>query len=797
MADQTVLPLIRTRKRRLVPPDKRKKASFSCDRCKVRKIACHRGETAGPCEGCSKAGIECATTIKRKKKIRGPIENIGLHYKCLHVLVKNMFPEVDVNNIDALIDLGMRHKFQMPSRYGEGSDAEEKELRELSIVITSGKPLPRSPISADDSDSKSLTGSVSRSNSQSGPQAEVIAIKAETREPDLKLEDEEKLCLVINQQLNLPQKDYIIVDLAGNSHCIGPLGSPGFLDSYMRIIGLKTNVDILKWASFQKIAKGEMIISSNQEPIQQQDLRFLNLEMFPYFGDIGRTEAEYYVNIFFTKIHPRCLCFDEKLFRESHMHFWEAIDTKTRNKQLSNHLISSIYMVWILGRLYDPMDCSVIVDETVIQKYLRVVKLCLSDILLMGTLDGIRCLLLLSMYMDNRKRRETGYILIELAARQAVTLGLNRRSLCLCTEDEGKKEELKRTWWSVFNMEVCFSGQMGRSSCIQIEDVNADVPNCIGVSDLSLYAPGFAGVVELTKHLYEVLQFRKFLSKSSLLAEANISRALEIHKNLTDVFESLDPELRNLQDFHGCKLSVNYRYHYYSLLLLLPFYLNVANTPSVIMTPSILNLINLCAKLSMAVADLMELSAEHQLLNGTLFQDIFYAYHAVMGLVVAYLMIKDGDSMLGFEFTLPQLDVAVCKIKRLRLSESKNVGGTLLKISRYIDAFVAGLEYLKCRPTNPVHNDEGAETEKDYPIVGGPDIPVFLAAAKKKYERIVPTSPAENAHHWDEDFLFHGRPVHSEMSFGSMDLGEMLLSEFGVPLMDGGLGDELFKLDGF
>lgn len=788
MAEETVLPLIRTRKRRLVAPDKRKKASFSCDRCKVRKIACHRQDPSSPCTGCTKTGINCATTIKRKKKIRGPIENIGLHYKCLHVLVKNLFPDVDVNNIDALIDIGERHGILMPSRYGESSEDEAKELKELSIVITSGKPFSRTPSFTDELDSYP----VKVQESESYP------VKIEADEHGLSMSRDHKICLLINQQLGIPHKDYIIVDLGGNSHCIGPLGAPGFLDSYMKIIGLKADIDLLKWATFQRIAKGEMIISSNHEPIQQRDLHFLYSEKFPYYGEIGRKAADRYVDIFFSKVHPRCLCFHEALFRESHSRFWEALEAEERDKQLSNHSICSMYMVWILGRLYDPTDVSVTVDETTIQRYLHIVKLCLSDILLMATLDGIRCLLLLSIYMDNRKRRETGYILLELAARQAVTLGLNRRSLSLCTEGEDKKEEIMRTWWTIFVMEVCFSGQMGRSSCIQIEDVNADLPNCNDVSGLSQYRQGFVGVVELTKCLYEVLQYRKFLSKSStILADSNIAKASEIQRSLTAKFQSLDPKLHNLEEFHPCKLPVHFRYHYYCLMLTLPFFLHVANTPSIIMTNSIMTLINQCARLSIAVADLMELSSKHNVLNGTLFPDIFYAYHAVMCLVVAYLMVKDNDYAFSFEFTLSELETAVCKIKKLHLSLSKLVGGTLLKISRYIDAFVAGLEYFKCRPTKPMHMEEGIESEKDFPIVGGPDIPVFLAAAKKKYKLIVPSPPPENPNDMDGFLLFQGHLGFGEFSIGSLDFGDMLLAEHGVLPFDAGINDDLFKIDGF
>lgn len=779
---QTVLPLIRTRKRRLVAPDKRKKATFSCDRCKLRKIACHRSSPTNPCDGCMKASSACETTIKRKKRIRGPIENIGLHYKCLLVLVKNMFPDVDVNNIDAIIDLGERQGILMPSRYGGTNEDEAKELRELSIVITSGKPLS-APSSA---------------HSESGSDNNTVK-KEELEGVHMPVVHAEKP-FVLNQRLDIPHRDYIIIDPGGNSHCIGPLGAPRFLDTYMKIIGLKADIDLSKWSTFQKIAKGEMIISSNHEPIHQTDLQILHSERFPYFGAVGKEAAEHYVDVFFSKVHSRCLCFDEVLFRKSHDRFWSAMKAECRDKGLSNHLICSIYMVWIIGRLYDPTDLTVTVEESVIQQYLHVVKLCLSDILLTATLDGIRTVLLLSMYMDNRKRRETGYILIELAARQAVTLGLSRRSLTLCTSDEVRREEIKRTWWTVFMMEIGFSGQMGRSSCIQMEDVTADLPTCEGLAEGPIYRDVYNGTVELTKYLYDVLQYRKSLSKTSnILADDNACKALEIQRDLTATYESLNPSLHNLEDFQACKLVLHYRYHYYCLLLTLPFFLHVAITPLIIMTDSILALINQCTRLSIAVANLIDLSAKRNVLNGTILPDIFYAYHAVMGLVVACLMIKDNDYADCFEVSLDELEAALGKIKALHLSQLKLVGGTLHKISRYVDAFVAGYDYFKCRPTRPLHARRNIDHDRDDPLVLSVESSPHVSKVRTDDEFVMSVLDESNLG-MDDMFLFpgrHGFGFGGEFSIGSLEFGDMLLADYGMLPFDAGMGEALFKVDGF
>lgn len=773
MSDETVLPIIRTRKRRLVAPDKRKKASFSCDRCKVRKIACHRTDPSGACTGCAKAGIDCAITIKRKKKIRGPIENIGLHYKCLHVLVTHMFPDVDANNIDALIDMGERRGIPMPSRYGGNSEEDGKKLRELSIVITSGKPLSRSP-----------------SINEYQPQL----IKREDTDQELALKEDDSMTLdsiPADQQSGIPHKDYIIMDLGGNSHCIGPLGAPGLLDSYMRIVSIYAGVDPMKWNSVERIAQGEMIISSNNEPIHKRDLSFLQSETFPYFDEMDVVAANHYVDIFFAKVHPRCFCFNEQSFRDSHALFWNTIQSESKDKLLANPTVCCIYMVWILGRLYDPTQSSVLVEEAVIQRYLRIVKLCLSDILFTATLDGIRCLFLLSVYMDNRMRRETGYILIELAARQSITLGLSRKSLALCTENEQRREEIRRTWWSVFVLENTFSAQMGRSSCIQIEDVTADVPTCAEVS-MPLFPLIYAAIVELTKILCDVLQYRKHLTRSSsILAHRNVTKALEIHQQLTDTFEAVDPSARDLSDFAAPKILLTVRYHYYRLMISLPLFMHVVNTPSVVVTESMVYLINQCIHLSIAITGLMELTACHGHLNGTLFPEIFHLYHAMMALIVASILIKEDPNTYRFEVKASEIERAVLRIKKLQLSQSLFVKGTLLKISQYIDAFIGCLEHVTGRSAMPVVVEE--TDEKDYPIVGGPNRPVF--AARLRCQPSVLSPPPEN-NDMDEFYLFLGRLGLSEMSLGAFDFGDVFQGDH-FPVFDAGISDNFFTIDGF
>lgn len=734
---QTVVPTIRTRKRRLVPPDKRKKASFSCDRCKVRKIACHRPTAAAPCTGCDKAGVACEITIQRKKKIRGPIENIGLHYKCLFALVRQLHPDVDANNIDALIDLGERRGYTMPSRYGAG---DAKETHDLAFVITSGKrtasPEPNEPaFKSEDSDGVA-------------PELPEVLSELTYHGSPPPPQDYSQLSHLVENPLD----DYMILDLGGNTHCIGALGAPGVLVCYKQVADKAFGPDVRSAARPHR--KVENVISSKHDPLQSFDLRFLYLKLFPYFGEMGRAAADAYVDTFFAHIHHRILVFDEQLFRAAHARFWHNLAHADAARSLSNHAICSIYMVWILGRLFDPGAPAT--NEATIQKYLHIVKLCLSELLLTPTLDGVRSLLLLSVYMDNRMRRESGYILLELAARQAMTLGFHRQAVKGCIKNATRLEEIRRTWWTIFIFEVCFSNQMGRTSCIHTEVINIELPLCLAVLPYAHFPAAFRGLVHLTIVLSEIVASRKNLSAvHGVFSDMHLLQACELNASLTSCFESLGDDLRDLGLDLKYKLALHFRYHYYRMLLTLPVFLLSLTVPDTPRSEALDALVGDALRACIRTVDLLHLADSHGLVNGTLFPDIFYAYHATMGLVAAYFAARTQHFTPPHGVVIEEVESAIATIKQLELLQA---GGTLSKMVALIHEFVAGYELMKGRD----------EPHRDFAM---PVLPFPL----------------------DGDLFSFGGQGFGEMSIGTLDFGVLAASE--VDMFDAGLSDNLFRID--
>lgn len=90
---------------RRVPFEKRKRASASCDKCRTKRIKCHRVSPEAPCTNCLHQSLECVTLIPRKKRVYTSVEES--RYRAVDKLLERIFPGRSVEtteDITSLID---------------------------------------------------------------------------------------------------------------------------------------------------------------------------------------------------------------------------------------------------------------------------------------------------------------------------------------------------------------------------------------------------------------------------------------------------------------------------------------------------------------------------------------------------------------------------------------------------------------------------------------------------------------------------------------------------------------------
>lgn len=117
--------LMKTKRR--VPSAQRKRTQTSCDMCKTRRCKCLRlqptpeaniqpdSDGLYPCKLCTDMGISCVTSIARKHRVYGSVENLDKRYRVLEAIVFGTFPDLNPEaSVDELITFGRERGIPMP-----------------------------------------------------------------------------------------------------------------------------------------------------------------------------------------------------------------------------------------------------------------------------------------------------------------------------------------------------------------------------------------------------------------------------------------------------------------------------------------------------------------------------------------------------------------------------------------------------------------------------------------------------------------------------------------------------------
>lgn len=103
------------RSRDKADPAPRKRALVSCDRCKLRRARCIRDNPDEPCADCKMSGVLCESKLPRKQRVYGSVETLSLRYRALESLIKGLFPQDNVQDVNVLFRLAAERKIPMPA----------------------------------------------------------------------------------------------------------------------------------------------------------------------------------------------------------------------------------------------------------------------------------------------------------------------------------------------------------------------------------------------------------------------------------------------------------------------------------------------------------------------------------------------------------------------------------------------------------------------------------------------------------------------------------------------------------
>lgn len=761
------------KKRRIVPDEKRKRALFSCDRCKQRKIKCNRikiTEEGGldvhydnttRCLNCEKANSKCVTQLPRKKRqYYQHTDRFEFHFQVLMTLVGSLCPELDPLDTGQLISYGRSKNIHMPD-YAEFLAKSKASFLEraddaplISLYVSKVSPEPKSETetnvlssaathstptsvpasasalaSADYGDmasyptAKKLVMVNSKESEANGsPKKTVKSSTSKNTALQPKCNDQDGNKLIVS---HLPQhsstgavlklNDYgverLVYDLENKPYYVG-YASTGALFSGVCSLVLKDSLKTKTTTSYNQVyTYSNAEIKDYQQrksfafheraptKVGEAPLVTMASDLIPLWAKvpdvhlISKEEADFYVEIFFSKIHHYYYIFSEDTFRERYKQFWleiaalsganEKLNNNTNEndrfekiskiRNTSSNWIFCIYLVWILGAEFKPYPNGELNGE-LIDKFVDLIKLGLPNIILRPSLLGIRCLYLLAVHYNSCRNKNSAWMLIGIAGRQAISLGLHRDTGVLNLRLKRPISLRKQIWWSVYIFEVTMGSTFGRPSIIVEKDINIGYPSDIYVKPgeedfLSYYLEN----IKLTRYLNEIFQVRRMIydkENETPLSLNIITKTLVIRKKLLEFKENLkmkrmdsqaaienlkvnfnNKKIKSTYDIKRYKLDLSLNYNCYMITMSLPFILYVVNI--LVARPDYLCHLDepIIAILTSGIESAIELSKllyiyhELDILEGNLFSDIFFGYIASMVLVLVFIMFKTVSNM--------------------------------------------------------------------------------------------------------------------------------------------------------
>lgn len=593
------------RKRDRIPTNKRKRALYSCDRCKQRKRACKRYQdnvrifdNTTPCENCLNTNSECTTELPRKKRSYFSVsETTLIQFKCLTLIIQAMFPESDPNNLDHIKNIAK------------------------ALFVT----LPKYELSKD---FDGVDG-----NSDSDDNHYIY--------DDFNDIGDENNNLLMGSML--PEKKTVIIN-ASNEAQIGLGGADRLFNALLQVGKAESsniNQETYMIRNVKLSQSPPLLINGNN--IQKSLL--LNL--------IPQQECQMYINVFFNRLHESYFIFNEKKFKKRHELFLKKQTTEKLDVEntFCNEEICSIYLVWILGRncyltkllqVDDPSKANV-VSNSVIEKYAEILKICLSGCFYSSNIHCIRMLYLMSLYHSTIKNRELAWHLLSNCCLKCISMGYHRNSI-ISKYSDSEQEDIKVVLWSSFKLHMNNCAINGSLPNISLYEVNIDLPRLEYVED-KLFRDTYTKSIELFKLMFNILKNREYLAKSkNPWCKENLRNIIKIstHLKLWENGLGFSVKYYERPNPKRFQIKLHLQYYYCFISLIAPYLIAYALNPKRSFESSTEIIEVLCDGVNCAVQlmKVIKFSVNSGYCNGLLHYDLFYSYNALMILLLGYSLLK-------------------------------------------------------------------------------------------------------------------------------------------------------------
>lgn len=443
------------------------------------------------------------------------------------------------------------------------------------------------------------------------------------------------------------------------------------------------------------------------------------------------------VQAYLDHLHGAFQVFHKPIFQLRYNFLWDNKIEQTGTSDIG--WTCCLFMVIILGAdILGPEHCP---DSIIIQtKYMKLVRDSFQSLVFTATLENVQALLLLQLYEQNSGERNTSWLILGLAIRMAITLGMHREGT-YASFDDAEASTRRVVWWTLYQVEFNMSMILGRPPSINAKEVNVSLPED-DVLDGAGYPQGFEEhYLKLTNIGHRIRRLittvtAKYADESALLGHQAHVKAL-LHEleawkaNLPHHFAPESPTV-TLRHRRAVLLLQAIYYHHRSVLtrtfLVCKSSRNIdrlsqdGNQTLGPVIPVTESFSRECRASAIAVLDCFLQLSKHGLLEGVAWIDFYYICHSVLVLGLFELG-QMGESAPELEREESSSKIAEMNeiISQIRLAPTYKI---FTKVSLGF-ARTVGLGIVKPAPTEEIDTQQqyiqpAQPSTLDFPYTSAP-----------------------------------------------------------------------------
>ncbi|KAH7078396.1 fungal-specific transcription factor domain-containing protein [Paraphoma chrysanthemicola] len=546
----------------------RKRALVSCDRCKLRRARCIRDNPDEPCADCKLSGVQCESKLPRKQRVYGSVETLSVRYRALESLVKGLFPQENTQDTNVIFKIAAARGISMPANddftpadifntSSQRSPALQAPAPQQTLPPQSHLPILPSPQTIMESvrpDSTSSPASTSKGTHEN-PFSEVLQPSRQTEEliptrhgvphyfgPSSSFRLATTIRGLVARCKTIQGLDFPVYRGPDSSH------SDAASRNFASVHPSNTNLSDEEYTvplprralspSYGprglKRSRLQMEESDNQWDANGSAESSTIADLLP-----SRPLADALTSAYFDRVHVYLALFHRSMFQ------YKLEATFQRKTELLKDCTDVGWLI-CLAMVFS-FGCQQLQDHDPDQahilrlKYLGFVKSYFRKLFLTTSLHNVQAFVLLNLHHHMIGQKSTSWLLIGLAARMAITMGMHRDGLN-AEFDPIERNTRRQVWFSIYIFEKILCSILGRPTVIDDSEMAMKIPDPLMMEQKNMSVEFMSCAFVLMQMSYKVRQRAYFDEDTGEERSPSVPVAVSLLRECDRFFPTLPPQ---------------------------------------------------------------------------------------------------------------------------------------------------------------------------------------------------------------------------------------------------------------